>query len=86
MEEILTITEIAKKLDISSTAVQMRFRRRGIKPIRFIGSTGIYQEDDMEAIREPGVRGRPKVSDGAPEPTPKSKVAPKAKPKKPPKK
>jgi hypothetical protein len=85
MEEILTIADIAKKLDISSTAVQMRFRRRRIKPFRFVGSTGIYQADDMEAIREPGARGRPKA-ETAPAPASKNKAAPKAKPKKPAKK
>jgi Zn-dependent peptidase ImmA (M78 family) len=50
--EGIPILEIAQKLGISSEAVKMRFHRRGIKPIRYIGSAGLYRESDIDIIRD----------------------------------
>jgi len=74
MEEI-TILDMTLDLKITSDAVKRRLQRKGIRPFRYIGPTGIYRKADLEAIRDAGVRGRPRVE-------PDSKPAPKAKAKK----
>ena len=66
---------MAQELGISSGAVKMRLHRYGITPYMYIGSAGIYKKADLEAIRDKGERGRPKVE-------PKGKTAPKARTKK----
>jgi hypothetical protein len=53
MEEMgIPISDIAKRLDATSEAIRMRFKRRGIRPFRYIGTTGLYHESDIEAIKD----------------------------------
>ena len=65
----MPVVEIASQLGISSDAVKRRFQRKGIKPFKYIGPTGLYKEGDIELIRE-AVRGRPRPK-AAPETPPK---------------
>jgi hypothetical protein len=60
-DKIITISDIAKILDTTSEAVRMRLYRRGIKAFRYIGTTGLYREGDIELIRE-APRGRHKAT------------------------
>jgi len=55
----LTVLDMAQELGISSEAVNKRLQRYERKPYKYIGSAGIYRDDDLEAIREGGKRGRP---------------------------
>jgi hypothetical protein len=82
MEEktvLLTVQDMAIALKISSVAVNKRLQRANRKPLKYIGSAGVYTEADLRAIKEGGARGRPKAEV-------KDKTAPKTKPKKPTKK
>jgi hypothetical protein len=45
-------SEIAKNLGITPDAVKMRFKRRNIKPFKYVGPTGLYKESDIEAIKD----------------------------------
>jgi hypothetical protein len=74
----IPVVEIASQLGISSDAVKRRFQRKGIKPFKYIGPTGLYHESDIELIRE-APRGRPRPK-AAPETSPKPRQ-PAAKPK-----
>jgi hypothetical protein len=67
----IPISDIAKILNTTSEAVRMRFKRRGVKPFRYIGTTGLYHESDIELIRE-STRGRPRPK-AAPEVPPESR-------------
>ena len=60
MEDI-TVLDMAQALGISSEAAKRRLQRKGIAPYRYIGTAGLYKKDALEAIRDAGVRGRPKV-------------------------
>jgi predicted ArsR family transcriptional regulator len=56
--EGVPVADIANKLGITSDAVKRRFQRLGIKPIRYVGSAGLYRESDVERILHV-TRGRP---------------------------
>jgi hypothetical protein len=75
--EGIPVSEIAKRLGITSEAVKMRFKRREIKPFKYIGPTGLYTEKDIDAIKDAYLGKHPSK---------KSKPATRAKTKKPPKK
>ena len=53
----MSITEFAQKKGMSRTAVKMRLANRKIKPIGFIGATGIYAEEALNSILEPLPKG-----------------------------
>jgi hypothetical protein len=55
----MTIKEISEVLSISPGAAKIRLQRKGIKPIKMIGQTGIYDPSVVEAIRNVPGRGRP---------------------------
>jgi hypothetical protein len=74
----IPISDIAKILNTTSEAVRMRFKRRGVKPFRYIGTTGLYHENDIELIREaPRGRPRPKAASETPPKTRQSTAKPK---------
>jgi hypothetical protein len=56
----LTIAEIANILSINQKAASTRLRRAGIKPMRLVGTTGIYDPSAVDAIRDVPGKGRPK--------------------------
>jgi hypothetical protein len=72
---LLTVRDMAVVLKISDVAVNKRLQRVKRKPLRYIGTAGVYTSADLEAIRTGGARGRPKAVE-------KVKTAPKIKPKK----
>jgi hypothetical protein len=79
MEEMgIPISDIAKRLDATSEAIRMRFKRRGIKPFRYIGTTGLYHESDIEAIKD-AFMGNHKAKQEPPPKTRQSATKPKAK-------
>ena len=55
----LTIKEIADILGISQTAAKGRLFRLGVKPVRLIGNTGIYDPAVVGKIKEVNPIGRP---------------------------
>jgi len=73
----LTIKEIAEKLGIGQVACKARLYRLGIKPIRLVGNTGIYDQTVINSIKDVNPVGRPsqKKADA-----PVKKVAKKAAP------
>jgi hypothetical protein len=77
--EFFTVSEIAKELEITTTATNARLNRKGRRPCKFIGSAGLYTKADLEAIRDGGKRGRPKAKTSKPAPKTKKKVATKKK-------
>jgi hypothetical protein len=58
MEE-LTVKEIAEKLGINPGTAKIRLQRKGIKPIKLVGQTAIYDPSVVEQIRNVPGRGRP---------------------------
>jgi hypothetical protein len=71
MEEI-TALYMSQVLGISSDGVKRRLQRKGIRPFKYIGPVGLYKASDLDAIKDGGVRGRPKTN--TPENTPKNTV------------
>ncbi|MDR0472349.1 MAG: hypothetical protein LBH43_01565 [Treponema sp.] len=63
---LLTVMEMAQELGISSAAVNKRLQRKDRKPCKYIGTAGMYTKADLEAIRDGGKRGRPKVEEDKP--------------------
>jgi hypothetical protein len=59
MQEV-TIREISEVLGISMPSVKQKLQRKDIKPIKYVGMTGIYAPSVVDAIREVPSRGRPK--------------------------
>jgi len=55
----LTIKEIAEKLGIGQVACKARLYRLGIKPIRLVGNTGIYDQAVINSIKDVNPVGRP---------------------------
>jgi hypothetical protein len=80
----IPVSEIAKRLDITSEAVKMRFKRRGIKPFKYIGPTGLYTDADIDAIKDAYLGKHPskKETSKSKPATAKSKVSAKTGPKK----
>jgi predicted ArsR family transcriptional regulator len=58
--EELTIKQIAEQLNVSQMAAKMRLYRFGIKPITYVGMTGLYAPSVVEQIREVPPQGRPR--------------------------
>jgi hypothetical protein len=56
--EGIPIAEISKRLDISNYAVKMRLSRRGIQPIGYVGTAGLYKEEVIDLIRDILPRGK----------------------------
>jgi hypothetical protein len=59
MEDIITASEIAEKLGLKFQTVKARLRKAGIKPLRIIGTTGIYSLDAVEKVRTARPAHRP---------------------------
>jgi hypothetical protein len=81
----ISASEIGNILKITPEAVKMRFKRRNIKPFRYLGPVGLYKESDIEAIKDAYLGKHPakkKPSGSKPIDTPKPKVKPKTKAKK----
>jgi predicted ArsR family transcriptional regulator len=55
----LTVREIAEKLGINPGAAKIRLQRQGIKPIKIVGQTAVYDPAVVEAIRNVPGKGRP---------------------------
>jgi hypothetical protein len=55
----MTIKEISEVLGITPGATKIRLQRTGIKPIKMVGQTGIYDPSAIEAIRDVRGKGRP---------------------------
>jgi hypothetical protein len=75
------ISEFAKRLNISALAAKSRLNRRGIKPFKYIGPTGLYKEADFDAIKDAYLGKHPtkkEEPEAAPAPTPKPKTKPRA--------
>jgi hypothetical protein len=51
MDDVIIASEIAERLGLKFQTVKARLRKAGIKPIRMIGTTGVYALDALEAIR-----------------------------------
>jgi Mn-dependent DtxR family transcriptional regulator len=60
----LTVSEISKALNLKPVTVKKRLQKKGIKPVRYVGITAIYEPTVLELIREVPSRGRPKKKDG----------------------
>jgi len=56
----MTIKEISEALSITQGAAKRRLQTSGIKPLKLIGQTGIYDPSVVEAIRNVPGKGRPK--------------------------
>jgi hypothetical protein len=56
--EGIPISEIAKRIGLSQSAVKMRLFHRGVKPLGYVGPVGLYKEEDIEQIRDALPRGR----------------------------
>jgi len=56
----MTIKEISEVLGITQTATKRRLQKNGIKPVKMIGQTGVYDPSAVEAIRTVPPPGRPK--------------------------
>ena len=69
----MTISEMAKALNIPKRTVEMRVFRGGFKPI---SQEALYSPDVLEAIRNSPGKGRPRKKP-EPEPEPEVKPAPK---------
>jgi hypothetical protein len=55
----LTVSEISKALNLKPVTVKKRLQKKGIKPVRYVGITAIYEPAVLELIREVPSRGRP---------------------------
>lgn len=66
----LTIREIAERLGINQGTAKIRLQRKGIKPIKMVGQTGIYAPEVLEVIRNVPGKGRP------PKPKPEAPTVP----------
>lgn len=73
--EGITVLEMAQALGASSDAIKRRLQRKGIKPFRYIGSAGIYKNEDFEAIKDGGKRGEPAKANNALKPKAAKKKA-----------
>jgi hypothetical protein len=69
----ITALEMSHILGVSSDGVKRRLQRKGIRPFKYIGPVGLYKNADLEAIKDGGIRGRPKAK--PPEPTTKKTKA-----------
>jgi hypothetical protein len=58
----MTIKEISEALSITPGAAKIRLQRKGIKPTKMVGQTGIYDPSVVEAIRNVPGKGRPPKS------------------------
>jgi hypothetical protein len=77
----MTVNDMAKALggNISTDAVKKRLQRKGIKPFKYVGPTGIYTDNDLAAIKDVTL-GPPKAK---PEAKNKTKTTAKKRTKKP---
>jgi hypothetical protein len=57
--EELTVNDIATILNLKVGTIKMRLHRAGIKPVRMVGSGGLYSLDVVEKIRVVSKGGRP---------------------------
>lgn len=55
--EGIPVSQIAEILNLTSNAVKQRLHQRGIRPITYLGTAGLYTEETIEQIRVPFPRG-----------------------------
>jgi len=60
MDDIFSVSEIAEKLGISTSATKKRLQRMGIKPSRMIGPVGMYRPEVIDQVKSTKSPGRPK--------------------------
>jgi uncharacterized protein YjcR len=56
----LTIKDISEMLGIIPVTVKKRLQKHGIKPVRYVGSTAIYDPSVVDIIKISAPRGKPK--------------------------
>ena len=60
----MTVSEISEKLDILPVTVKKRLQKHGLKPVRYVGITAIYDPSVLDIIKTSNPPGRPKKSKG----------------------
>jgi hypothetical protein len=56
--DVLSVSEIAAELKISSSSATMRLRRRGVAPFAYLGCMAFYKQEDLEKVRHKLETGR----------------------------
>ena len=64
MEE-LTISELSEKLNLLPVTVKKRLQKNGLKPVRYVGITAIYDPSVLDIIKTSAPVGRPKKPKGS---------------------
>ena len=57
---MLTVSDMSQSLGQLPVTIKKRIQRLGIKPVRYIGTAGMYHPSVLEAIREVPAQGRPR--------------------------
>jgi hypothetical protein len=56
----MTVKEISEKLGLLPITVKKRLALHGLKPVRYVGITAIYDPSVLNVIKTSKPRGRPK--------------------------
>jgi hypothetical protein len=59
MEE-LTVSELSTELGLLPVTVKKRLQKHGLKPVRYVGITAIYDPSVLDIIKTSNQVGRPK--------------------------
>ena len=60
----MTVSEISERLDLLPVTVKKRLQKHGIKPVRYVGITAIYDPAVLDIINVSNSPGRPKKPKG----------------------
>ena len=65
--ELITVREMSETLAVGINGVKRRIYKRGIKPVKYIGTAALYAPEVLEQIREEQPAHRPaKAKESAP--------------------
>ena len=56
----LTVSDISVKLGLLPVTVKKRLQKHGLKPVRYVGITAIYDPSVVDIIKDSNPVGRPK--------------------------
>jgi len=56
----MTVKELSEKLGLLPITVKKRLQLHGLKPVRYVGITAIYDPSVLDIIKTSNPRGRPK--------------------------
>jgi hypothetical protein len=56
----LTVKELSEKLGLLPVTVKKRLQLHGLKPVRYVGITAIYDPSVLNVIKTSKPKGRPK--------------------------